>query len=177
MTDNKSLSYLMDIDKINKEKFSQVISDIENLKTEVSNIKSKVDSSLPVDISSVNTSISDVNLSMSDVKSDTSAIKQTMDSNGLFAAGSVFKSVQRGIWTGRQIININGRFTIATISNVNPEKSVLIINAQTNNRKGMASEQQAYVLNNNSILVTNTGVYDGNQILIYMVDWQVIEFY
>lgn len=60
MTDNKSLSYLMDIDKVNKEKFSQVISDIENLKAEVSNIKSKVDSSLPVDISSVNTSISDV---------------------------------------------------------------------------------------------------------------------
>lgn len=70
MTDNKSLSYLMDIDKVNKEKFSQVISDIENLKTEVSNIKSKVDSSLPVDISSVNTSISDVKNAISDVSTN-----------------------------------------------------------------------------------------------------------
>lgn len=72
MTDNKSLSYLMDIDKVNKEKFSQVISDIENLKTEVSNIKSKVDSSLPVDISSVNTSISDVSGGIADIKQDIS---------------------------------------------------------------------------------------------------------
>ena len=122
MTDNKSLSYLMDIDKVNKEKFSQIISDIENLKTEVSNIKSKVDSSLPVDISSVNTSISDV-------KNDISGVSTKVDGISTDISGLSGNYYERNLVLPKEDI-LNFKHTSSTYSNSTSEKTMLSVSGK-----------------------------------------------
>ena len=87
------------------------------------------------------------------------------------------KSVQRGIWTGDQQINAGQSFTIASIAAVDVGKSFLIVNATTSNRKGEPEEQYVYSLSATNIAVKNPGAYNANYVDLYVVDWQVVEFY
>lgn len=108
-------------------------------------------------------------------------LNEGIESNGggitsLLGKGCV-KSVQRGIWTGKQSIGASQSFTIASIAAVNVGKSFLIVNATTSNYKGESGEQYAYVLSSTSLAVKNTGAYNQNSVSLHMVDWQVIEFY
>ena len=87
------------------------------------------------------------------------------------------KSVQRGIWVGDQVINADQSFVLATIASVNVGKSFLVVNATTSNRKGSSEEQYAYVLSSTGIAVKHTGANSQSGLELYMVDWQVVEFY
>lgn len=141
----------------------------DSLDTDFTEVKEAI-VDVKVDVGSVNTSVGGV-------KEDTTSIKNTIDTNPLLKAGSAVKSVQRGIWIGNQQVDNLQTFTIANISQINPEKSILIINAAITNYEGTSNVKQAYILSENAISVKNTNGYNNNSYNVFLVDWQVIEFY
>ena len=102
---------------------------------------------------------------------------ESLLSNALLNAGSVVKSIQRGIYTQT---NTNNKTVTVPISQVNAQKSLLIfdktyyvINASESDNYVIFYENITFELTDTHILISNP---NGLQ-KAYKLTWQIIEFY
>ena len=77
--------------------------------------------------------------------------------------------MQRGVVQNYNTSAANTWEDVATISNIDPEKSLLIIDLHT---MGGATNMLAFALTSNAIRVIGAG-----KATIFYASWQVIEFY
>lgn len=125
-------------------------------------------------IAEVKTDVGNVNTAVSVVKSDTSSIKNTVDSNPLLTAGSVVKSIQRGLLN---VSASNGSKHSVSISTVDINKSVILVNcsgSKTNSTWSVFCAIENVTNQEISFYIYHTG---GSNTTSVKLSWQVIEFY
>lgn len=118
-------------------------------------------------IADVKVDVGNVNTAVGGVKEDTTSIRNTIDTNKLLKNGTIVKSVQKGV--SEVSLNSNG-VTVATISPVDLEKSILIVFYMSTNSTGTYST--VYMKDNKTVFGKTTGAG-----ITGLVSWQVIEFY
>lgn len=156
---------------------------VKGVQTTLDGVSDKVSSlpdSLDADFTEVKEAIADVkvdvgnvNTAVGGVKEDTTSIKNTVDTNPLLKAGTVIKSIQRGIkQNNAQTFPLN-----ISISPVNVEKSILVANFEAGDTGSFSGQNCQFTisLSSNKITVKDT---DGIGFeYAFGISWQVIEFY